>query len=130
MCARGIHRMSSRRVLYVDDERPLVSLTVRGLKPFGYQVVGFSDPVEALNTFKAEPGAFDAAITDLTMPQLSGLSLASQLKAVRQELPVIAMSGYVTPQDRERCDACGINEVLAKPFTLDCLARALDRLLA
>lgn len=128
MCAKGAFCMPSKRVLYVDDERALVSLTVRGLKPFGYQVIGFSDPIEALNSFKAETEAYDAAITDLTMPQVSGLAFASQLKALRQELPVIAMSGFVTAQDRARCDACGISEVLHKPFTLDSLAKALDRL--
>jgi CheY-like chemotaxis protein len=120
----------ARRVLYVDDERALVTLTVRGLKPFGYQVTGFCDPTEALASFKAEPSAYDAVITDLTMPLLSGLSLASALKSMRAELPVIAMSGYVTPEDRARCDAAGISEVLAKPFTLDRLAAALDRLFA
>lgn len=117
-----------KNVLYVDDERPLVSLSVRGLKHYGYTVTGFSDPMQALACFKAEPEAYDAVITDLSMPQLSGLSLVNEMRALRA-VPVIALSGLVTQDDRARCEACGVNEVLEKPFTLDHLVQALDRLL-
>jgi two-component system cell cycle sensor histidine kinase/response regulator CckA len=119
---------SEKHVLYVDDERALVSLSIRGLRQFGYRVTGFSDAQEALASFKAEPDAYDAVITDLSMPRLSGLSLVNELKSVRSTVPVIAMSGHVTHEDRARCDACGVQEVLAKPFTLDHLAQALQRL--
>ena len=120
------HRKS---VLYVDDERALVTLSVRGLKHYGYAVTGFSDPMQALERFKAEPEAYDAVITDLSMPQLSGLSLVNELRALRA-VPVIALSGVVTEDELARCEACGVDQVLAKPFTLDHLARALDRLLS
>jgi two-component system cell cycle sensor histidine kinase/response regulator CckA len=119
---------TEKHVLYVDDERALVSLSVRGLRQFGYRVTGFSDAQEALASFKAKPDAYDAVITDLSMPRLSGWSLVHEVKSVRSSVPVIAMSGHVTLEERERCDACGVYEVLAKPFTLDHLAEALQRL--
>jgi two-component system cell cycle sensor histidine kinase/response regulator CckA len=119
---------TEKHVLYVDDERALVALSIRGLKQFGYRVTGFSDAHEALASFKAEPDAYDAVITDLSMPQLSGLSLVHAMKAVRSGFPVIATSGHVTDEEREQCDAYGVNELLAKPFTLDHLANALNRL--
>lgn len=120
---------TEKHLLYVDDERALVSLSVRILRQLGYKVTGFSDPQQALASFHAEPEAYDAVITDLSMPKLSGLSLANAIKSVRCALPVIAMSGDVSDADRERCDACGIHEVLAKPFTIDHLAQALGRVL-
>ena len=120
---------TDKHLLYVDDESALVSLSVRGLRQLGYRVTGFSDPQQALASFKAEPQVYDAVITDLAMPKLSGLSLANEVKSLRH-VPVIAMSGFVSKEDRERCDACGIQEVLAKPFTLDHLKKALERLFA
>lgn len=119
---------TEKHVLYVDDERALVSLSVRLLRQLGYRVTGFSDPQLALASFQAEPEVYDAIITDLAMPTLSGISLTTAVKAVRSALPVIAMSGDVSDEARERCDACGIQEVLSKPFSIDQLGRALDRL--
>jgi len=114
--------------MYVDDERALVTLSVRGLSLYGYRVTGFSDPRKALESFKAEPQAYDAVVTDLSMPTLSGLSLVNEMRALRS-VPVIALSGIVTDEDRERCERCGVDALLAKPFTLDHLAQALDDLL-
>mgnify|MGYP003407288870 FL=1 len=116
-------------MLYVDDERALVTLSVRGLSLYGYRVTGFCDPRAALESFKAEPQAYDAVVTDLSMPTLSGLSLVNELRALRSAVPVIALSGLVTDEDRARCERCGVDTVLAKPFTFDHLARALDALL-
>ncbi|MET0389340.1 MAG: response regulator [Polyangiales bacterium] len=119
---------TEKHVLYVDDERALVALSIRGLRQFGYRVTGFCDAQEALASFQAQPDSYDAVITDLSMPKLSGLSFVNALKLVRSGVPVIAMSGHVTQEEQERCDACGVREVLPKPFTLDRLAQALNRL--
>ena len=117
-------------MLYVDDERALVAVSVRGLSLYGYRVTGFSDPRQALESFRAEPQAYDAVVTDLSMPTLSGLSLVNELRSLRSALPVIALSGVVTEEDRARCEQCGVDTVLSKPFTLDRLARALAKLLS
>ncbi|MCP5108335.1 MAG: response regulator, partial [bacterium] len=59
---------------------------------------------------------FDLVITDMTMPQLTGLGLWEKIKAVRPGLPVILMSGFSESIDRENIIKTGIAAYLEKPF--------------
>ena len=120
--------MSALRVLFVDDEPALVTLTVRGLGKLGYEITGCNNPLQALTVFSANPHGFDAVITDLSMPMLSGFALARRLSALRHDIPIVVMSGYVSATDRAEADVCGIREIILKPITMEKLAAALTRL--
>jgi CheY-like chemotaxis protein len=122
--------MKHESVLFVDDEPALVTLTIRGLGRLGYRITGCSNPLQAVAAFSAEPSAFDAVITDLSMPTLSGFALARRLYAVRPDIPILVMSGYVSAADRAEADVCGIREIIMKPITMDKLADALARVFA
>jgi DNA-binding NtrC family response regulator len=122
--------MRTERVLFVDDEPALVALTVRGLGRRGYRITGCSDPVQALAAFRATPEAFDAVITDLAMPAMSGFTLARQVHEIRSNVPIVIMSGFVSADDEATSTACNIREIILKPITLDKLGDALDRLFA
>ena len=122
--------MGTERVLFVDDEPALVALTVRGLGRRGYRITGCSDPLQALAAFRAEPDAFDAVVTDLAMPAMSGFLLAQQLHEIRRNLPIVIMSGFVSADDEAQSRACEIRQIILKPITLDKLGEALDRLFA
>jgi CheY-like chemotaxis protein len=115
-------------LLFVDDEPALVTLTVRGLSKLGYRITGCCSPLQALAEFAAQPQAFDAVITDLSMPALSGFALARRLYTLRHDIPIVVMSGYVSATDRAEADVCGIREIVLKPITLDKLDDALARL--
>jgi CheY-like chemotaxis protein len=115
-------------VLYVDDEEALVALVTRTLGRLGYTVTGRTNPIEALELFRANPAAFDAVVTDLAMPQLSGFDLATRMLAIRPELPIIMTSGFVRPEDQERALAMGLRDLILKPDTIAQLGRTLDRL--
>jgi CheY-like chemotaxis protein len=117
-----------RRVLYVDDEEPLVFLASRALSRLGHQLSGFTDPIKALEAFRAHPQGFDVAVTDLSMPHMSGFELAHELLAVRPGIPVLMTSGYIGAEDEARARAAGIREVILKPATMDELGAVLDRL--
>ncbi|MGM3293828.1 response regulator, partial [Escherichia coli] len=82
-----------KRVLYVDDDEALVMLTTRKLKRMGYVTTGESNPLTALKRLKDEPDAFDAVVTDLSMPHMTGFDLAREILALRPELPVLLTSG-------------------------------------
>jgi CheY-like chemotaxis protein len=112
----------------VDDEPALVTLTVRGLSRLGYRITGCSNPIQAIATFTAQPQAFDAVITDLSMPALSGFALARRLYSLRRDIPIVVMSGYVSAADRAEADVCGIREIILKPITMEKLGDALARL--
>jgi PAS domain S-box-containing protein len=115
-------------IMYVDDDKALVLLVVRVLKKLGYEVGGYTDSAAALADFRLQPGKFDAVVTDLSMPDLSGFDLARELRAIRPDVPIIMTSGYARPQDQEAAARLGIVELILKPDTVDELGRALDRL--
>ena len=113
---------SGRRLLYVDDEEPLVYLATRMLKKMGYEVEGRSDPRKALSDFKERPDHFDLVITDLGMPGMSGLDLIAKLHEIRADLPVIITSGFVRPEDSQRAKELGVKEIILKPNTVEEMA--------
>ena len=117
------------RVLFIDDEDALVFLVTRLLKQLGYAVAAYSDPNDALQAFRAAPHDFDVAVTDLSMPAMSGFAFARALLAVRPDIPILMTSGYVRPEDRRMAEQIGIREVILKPDTVEELSGALDRVL-
>src|SRR6266853_1189919 len=117
-----------QRLLYVDDEESLVFLATRSLGRLGYKVTGETDPARAVQLFRENPSQFDAVITDLSMPGLSGSELARQIMEVRPNTPVVMMSGYIRPEDEEEASRLGIRDVILKPDTIEDLAQALNRL--
>jgi PAS domain S-box-containing protein len=121
-------RGSGQRVLYVDDEEMLVQLGRNLLEALGYTPSVFRSAEEALTAFRREPKAFSAAITDLSMPGLSGFDLARALLELRRDLPILVMSGYVGPYERELARQVGVQHVALKPVGLHDLADLLARM--
>jgi signal transduction histidine kinase len=118
-----------QRILYVDDEEPLVLLITRTLERLGYEVVGLTDPLEALRTLRHTPCDFHALVTDLSMPQMSGIDLAQEALQVCPRLPVVLTTGYIRPQDQEQARRIGVRELVLKPDTAEELGEVLHRLL-
>ncbi len=123
-------RGDGQTIMLVDDEESLVRLGEETLAGLGYEPVGFTSPRAALDALAAEPGRFDALLSDEAMPGLTGSQLAREALALAPRLPIILMSGYVTPALVERAAGMGLVEVLAKPLTERAVARALAAALA
>ncbi len=121
-------RVRTERILIVDDEEAIVQLIPDLLARKGYRSAAFSGPREALEEFRKAPAAFDAVVTDVSMPGMSGFDLAREILALRPELPVIVTSGYVRPEYVEEAARLGVSEIIRKPDTVDQLADALDRI--
>jgi PAS domain S-box-containing protein len=122
-------RGEGQSVLYVDDEESLVYLVTRVLERLGYRVDGYTDPCEALKVFQADPHAYQAVVTDLSMPTMSGTEFAREVLLARPDLPVVMTSGYVRPKDRDLVKAAGVRELLLKPNTVEELGAVLHRLM-
>jgi signal transduction histidine kinase len=116
-------------VMIVDDERALVALAEETLAALGYEPAGFDSSVAALEAFRAEPRRYDIVLTDETMPDLSGVDLAREIRRVRPDLPIVLMSGYSGAQLTERARAVGVAELLRKPLVARDIAEALARVL-
>ena len=125
---RPVVHAHGERVLYVDDEEPLVFLTKRMLERVGYRVTGFTDATQALEAFRSSPGEFDVAVTDLAMPGMPGHELARELLRIRPSLPIIMTTGYVRPRDSELAKRLGVRDLILKPDTVDELCDRLQRL--
>jgi CheY-like chemotaxis protein len=98
------------------------------LERSGYRVTGYTDAPRALEEFRSRPQDFDAVVTDLSMPRMSGFDLARELLAVRQDIPIVMTSGYVSPADQEKALGIGLRDLILKPDTIDQLGRTLDRI--
>lgn len=123
-------RPARTRILYIDDEEPLVLLAIRHLKRMGYEVTGAMSAEEALEAFRKEPTAFAAVMTDLNMPGMSGLTLAKHVLAIRSDVPVIVASGFVSDELRSEAEAAGVRHVVYKPSTVEELAEVVHQILA
>ena len=120
-------RGHGEHILYLDDEASLVLLTKRRLERLGYKVSGHTNAEQAVAAFRAEPASFDAVVTDLTMPGLTGHEIARRLREIRPNIQILMTSGYVRKEDAERAAKHGVNELLTKPCSISELGRALAR---
>jgi PAS domain S-box-containing protein len=104
------------RILLVDDEEPVCRVMALQLTRRGHQVTTFTDPAGAWSTFESNPGAFDLVVTDLTMPTMTGLDLASRVRTLSGEMPILMITGNPTALEPEAVTALRIHAVLHKPI--------------
>ncbi len=113
----------SGHILLVDDEETIVRIAQRGLERLGCRVTAFTSSTAALKAFLQAPFSFDAVLTDQTMPTLTGLELARQMRECRPDLPIILTTGYSTAPYEEQAKAAGIRAFLMKPISLEELGK-------
>ena len=116
-------------VLFIDDEEEIVSTIRLGLAPFGYQVTGFSNPVEALVHLRLNPGKFDLIITDRSMPQMTGEMVARKVAKLVPDLPVILCTGNTENLSQERLEALGIDYLVQKPYSPPDMGRTIRQVM-
>ena len=119
--------LAGLRSLLVDDEELVLRASGRRLNKKGLVVTPFSSPQSALEAFTANPTAFDAALIDLAMPEMSGLELAARLTAVRSGFPVLLASGNSSAVGPEQARVAGIKEIVGKPYDAQTLLDAVGR---
>ena len=116
-------------LLFVDDEPALVSMAKQGLSAEGYDVVGMTSSMQALEEFRRDPQRYRLVLMDQNMPGLKGEALAKELLAIRRDLPIILCTGYAEEWTPEQARALGVREYLTKPISLDALAAIVRRTL-
>jgi PAS domain S-box-containing protein len=123
----GVVRGAGQHVMYVDDEAQLCHVMERTLTRLGYRCTGFTDPAAALHEFRTAPHDFDAVITDLQMPGMSGLDVVRAVRAVRPDTPIAIASGYPPEHIATDPDVHSVAWIY-KPSGLDELARSVHDL--
>jgi two-component system, OmpR family, response regulator len=115
------------RVLVVEDDSKIASFVVRGLKQAGYAVDHSSDGESGLSL--AELTDYDAAIVDVMLPGLDGISLVRRLRASRRSTPVLFLSAKSSVDDRVRGLQSGGDDYLTKPFAFSELVARVQALI-
>lgn len=103
------------RVLLVEDNKDTLATIAAVLRFEEYQVVTAEDGPMALELAKIEPP--DVALLDIGLPGMDGYELARELRALLagRKLYIAAITGYGTPDDRQRAMAAGFDAHLTKP---------------
>ncbi len=113
------------RILVVDDEAVLLKMLNRMLSSLGYAVTCKQSSREALQTFLDAPDAVDLVITDMTMPEMTGIQLSRELLDVRPDLPIILCTGFSALISEESAEAAGIKKLVMKPVVRRDMAAAI-----
>lgn len=116
-------------ILFVDDEPFITEVQKKTLERYGYSVAAFVDSLDALNEFKARPGAFDIAICDMAMPGMAGLSLVKKIKQIKPEIPVIICTGFSEHINKDNYQDMGIDGFLMKPVNKEEFLKLIRHLL-
>jgi len=116
--------MLSRRLLCVDDDRDFRQFYKNLLGSHGFEVTVASSGAQALKLFLSKK--VDAVVTDLEMPGMTGVELASRLKKLRPELPVLLVSGTKSVQEKPE----SVDAALAKGTATVTLLDQIEKLLA
>ena len=123
------HLLMSKRIITVDDTatmRKMVSFTLKGA---GHEVMEASDGREALNALKKS--SVDLVITDISMPNMDGIELTRQLRALPAfaRTPIILLTTESEPAKRTQGRKAGANGWIVKPFSQEQLLAVVARLL-
>ncbi|HEY0163700.1 MAG TPA: response regulator [Edaphobacter sp.] len=117
------------RILVVDDDPDIRSLTRTFLEHEGHTVYLSGDPDRATHIFRRSPG-IDLLIADYSLPQRSGLDLARELTMLSPSLRVLIISGAILPSLHSDRIALQGWKILTKPFSLPALLAEVHKILA
>lgn len=115
------------RVLVVDDEPGIALLFARILKKQGYDAVVENSATAAIQRLKQRDAAFDILLTDLSMPDKSGLELIDELRSVNEDLIKIVVTGNATLDNAVLSLRRGAYDFIEKPVVADQLVAIVER---
>jgi len=111
---RKPEKISSRKILVIDDEEGVRDVLGRIFQDEGHRVVLAETPRKGLEEFKQDN--FDLVLTDLGMPEMSGWELAKKMKEIDPSVPVGLITGWAVATPKEKMKEKGVDFVLSKPF--------------
>ncbi len=121
--------IGTETVLVVDDEESMIIIYREVLERLGYKVVSCSNSKDALELFRGSSDEIDLVLTDMTMPGMTGLTLAGMLINIRSDIPIILATGFSEGLNDQVIKKAGIMELLMKPYTPDKLSKVIRTVL-
>jgi len=122
---RGEFPGGTESILIVDDETSLRALLTIALSGKGYKTTDAATGLEAIELISDPTHIFDAVLLDINMPGATGTEVLKVIRICRPQLPVLIISGHITPEARIEFQSLGQNIFIQKPYTLDEVGRQL-----
>jgi len=119
--------VGSLRILIADDEESIRDAATVLLQRQGYSVRTAEDGELAFKLIQDQEQRFDLLILDQSMPKMSGLELATAVRKLESEVPIIISSGLLSPEEKEHFGKLGIHDFLSKPWTTDDLNQIIKK---
>jgi CheY-like chemotaxis protein len=117
------------RILVIDDDETVVGVTRAMVRRLGYLAVACTRPLEAAALFARVPERFDAVIVDEMMPEIRGTHLAIRILQIKDDIPIILVTGHGDKITLEEVRNSGVRATLIKPVLRDQFQRVLSGLL-
>ena len=119
--------MKEFEILFVDDDRTILSLVEEYLTAFDYRIHVVDNGLKALELIKEKE--FDVVFTDFKMPDIDGLELLTVIKEYRPATEVIMVTGHGTMESAIQAMKFGSYDYIQKPFKLDVLRILIDKII-
>lgn len=116
--------MSPYKILYAEDDETLAFLTKDNLEQNGYEVVHCMDGNLCMEAFRKEN--FDICILDIMLPKKDGFEIASDIRKINNDVPIIFLSAKTLKEDRIKGLKLGADDYLVKPFSIEELALKIE----
>ncbi len=121
-------REGNERILVIDDEIGITNITSKILSEYGYNITVFNKSISAYEEIHKNSDWYDLIITDMTMPEMSGLELAGKVREVDPGKPVIICSGYSDQINNEIATDMGVHYI-SKPVVMSELTKLIREIL-
>ena len=109
--------MKNFKILYTEDDETLAFLTKDNLEQNNYDVTHCPDGNSGFESFKKED--FDICILDIMMPKMDGFELATEIRKINTDIPIIFLSAKTLKEDRIKGLRLGADDYLVKPFSIE-----------
>ncbi len=118
------------RILFVDDDNSVRTITARALERAGYQIETAADGRAGLASIRASNGGFDLVVSDIRMPEMDGIEMAKAAFTAYPGLRILLVTGYAEQRERAEDLRGVVIDVVQKPFTLSQIRDRVGRILA
>jgi two-component system response regulator RegX3 len=115
-----------KKVLVAEDESAIREFIVINLKRSGYEVAQAGDGQEALRIYNSDPESFDVVLLDIMMPQLDGIEVCKQIRAVSASCGIIMLTAKTQEMDKVTGLLVGADDYVTKPFSPSELMARVD----
>ncbi|MEW5924094.1 MAG: response regulator [Candidatus Zixiibacteriota bacterium] len=112
-------------ILAIDDQAVILDLLAAMCQSLGYMIYTARNGRDGIRIF--EDKRPDIVISDLAMPEISGWEVASRVKAIAPETPVIIITGWGVTVDEQKMKQVGVDFLLHKPFRLEQLSQLISK---